>query len=96
MDAVPPSPKTHAYVSVSASESAPVAVNAEVDYGTADTTVDQGNTDRMAAKLKSFGSEVKVIKYKGTGHIGTILSLVPGFRGTTSLRQDMIDFIRSY
>jgi acetyl esterase/lipase len=64
--------------------------------GTADTTVDQGNTDRMAAKLKAFGNEVKVIKYPGTGHIGTILSLVPGFRGTTSLRQDMIAFIRSH
>ncbi|MBA2588897.1 MAG: alpha/beta hydrolase [Alphaproteobacteria bacterium] len=64
--------------------------------GTDDSTVDQGNTDRMAAKLKSFGSEVKVIKYKGTGHIGIILSLVPGFRKMTTLRQDMIDFIRSH
>ena len=32
-------------------------------------------------KLRSFGSEVTVIKYKDTGHIGIILSLVPGFRG---------------
>ncbi|MEI7791837.1 MAG: prolyl oligopeptidase family serine peptidase, partial [Alphaproteobacteria bacterium] len=64
--------------------------------GTADTTVDQGNTDRMANKLRSFGSEVKVIKYKGTGHVGVILSLVLGFRKMTSLRQDMIDFIRSH
>jgi len=64
--------------------------------GTADTTVDQGNTDRMAAKLASFGSDVKVIKYPGSGHIGTILSLVPGFRGATSLRQDVINFIRSH
>lgn len=64
--------------------------------GTQDSTVDQGNTDRMAARLKSFGSEVKVIKYKGTGHVGIILSLVPGFRKMTTLRQDMIDFIRSH
>ena len=64
--------------------------------GTRDTTVDQGNTDRMAQKLRAFGSEVKVIKYQGTGHIGAILSLVPGFRGKTSLRRDMIDFIRSH
>ncbi|MBW8837606.1 MAG: alpha/beta hydrolase [Burkholderia sp.] len=63
--------------------------------GVSDTTVDQGNTDRMAARLKSFGSEVKVIKY-ATGHIGIILSLVPGFRKLTSLRQDMIAFIRSH
>ena len=64
--------------------------------GTADRTVGPGNSDRMAAKLKSFGSEVVVIKYPGVGHIGTILSLVPGFRGTTSLRQDMLDFIHSH
>jgi acetyl esterase/lipase len=64
--------------------------------GTADTTVDQGNTDRMAAKLEAFGSEVTVIRYPGTGHIGTILSLVPGFRGITSLRQDMIAFLQSH
>ena len=64
--------------------------------GTADDTVDQGNTDRMAEKLRAFGSEVKVIKYPGVGHIGTILSLVPGFRGKTSLRRDMIDFISSH
>jgi acetyl esterase/lipase len=64
--------------------------------GTSDTTVDQGNTDRMAARLKSFGSDVTVIKYPGVGHIGTVLSLVPGLRGKTSLRQDMIAFIRSH
>ena len=64
--------------------------------GTADSTVNQGNSDRMAAKLKSFGSEAIVIKYPGIGHIGTILSLVPGFRSTTSLRQDMLDFIHSH
>jgi acetyl esterase/lipase len=64
--------------------------------GEADETVSPRNTDDMAAKLKSFGSEVKVIKYPGVGHIGIILSLVPGFRGKTSLRQDMIDFIRAH
>jgi hypothetical protein len=42
------------------------------------------------------GSEVKVVKYPDVGHIGIILSLVPGFRGRTSLRQDIIDFIRTH
>jgi acetyl esterase/lipase len=64
--------------------------------GTDDTVVSPGNADRMAARLKSFDSEVKVIKYPGVGHIGIILSLVPGFRGRTTLRQDMLDFIHSH
>jgi acetyl esterase/lipase len=64
--------------------------------GGADKTVGPHNTSDMAAKLESVGSEVKVVKYPGVGHIGIILSLVPGFRGRTSLRQDMIGFIRAH
>jgi acetyl esterase/lipase len=64
--------------------------------GTDDDTVSPQNSDDMADKLRSVGSNVKVIKYPGVGHIGIILSLVPGFRGKTSLRQDMIDFVRSH
>ena len=64
--------------------------------GDADATVGPGNADRMAARLKAHGSEVKVIKYPGIGHIGIILSLAPGFRGRTTLRQDMLDFIHAH
>ena len=35
-------------------------------------------------KLRSFAVSVQVIRYPGVGHIGIILSLVPGFRGTTA------------
>jgi len=62
--------------------------------GTADTTVRPHNTADLAAKLESFGSPVEVATYPCVGHIGTILSLAPGFRGKTTLRQDMIDFVR--
>jgi len=61
--------------------------------GQADDTVAPHNSDDMAGKLESFASPVRVIRYPGIGHTGVILSLVPGFRGTTSLRQDMLDFI---
>jgi hypothetical protein len=50
----------------------------------------------MAAKLKAAGGETKVIHYPGIGHIGIILSLAPLFRGKTTLRQDMLDFIHSH
>jgi acetyl esterase/lipase len=64
--------------------------------GSDDHTVSESNTRDMTAKLKRVGSEVTAIHYRGIGHIGVILSLVPGFRRITSLRQDMIDFIRSH
>ncbi len=64
--------------------------------GSDDHTVGVCNTNDMTGKLKSVGSEVTRIEYRGIGHIGVILSLVPGFRRITSLRQDMIDFIRAH
>jgi acetyl esterase/lipase len=64
--------------------------------GADDNTVSPGNSDRMAAKLKSFGNSVQVIHYPGVGHIGIILSLVPGFRGKTTLREDILTFVHSH
>ncbi len=62
--------------------------------GTDDTTVRPHNTADLAAKLKAFGSPVEVVTYPGVGHVGILLSLAPGFRGNTTLRQDIIDFVR--
>jgi len=64
--------------------------------GDEDTTVHPRNTASMAAKLRVFSSPVQEVHYPGTGHVGIILSLVPGFRGRTNLRQDMLDFIRTH
>lgn len=63
--------------------------------GNDDSTVYPRNTASMAAKLRSVNSAVREIHYPGIGHVGILLSLVPGFRGTTHLRQDMLDFIHS-
>ena len=64
--------------------------------GTADETVSPGNTKRMVAKLKANGSEAEAIFYPGIGHIGIILSLAPGFRGKTTLRDDIVRFVREH
>lgn len=64
--------------------------------GTADDTVSPGNTERMTAKLKAHGSEAQEILYPGIGHIGIILSLAPGFRGKTTLRDDIVSFVNSH
>ena len=64
--------------------------------GTEDETVSPGNSTSMAAKLRSFGSPVEVKLYPGLGHIGLLLSLARPFRGRTSLREDMANFIRAH
>lgn len=63
--------------------------------GTADTTVLPRNSFDLAAKLKSFGSPVQLVTYPGVGHVGIILSLAPGFRGSTSLRDDIMRFVEN-
>jgi acetyl esterase/lipase len=64
--------------------------------GSDDTTVLPRNTKRMAAKLRSFGSEVKEIVYPGVGHIGIILSVATPFRSRTRLRDDIVDFVNAH
>jgi acetyl esterase/lipase len=64
--------------------------------GTRDRTVSPGNTQSMAARLKSAGSAVKEIHYRGMGHVGILLSLLPGLRGLAPLRRDMLDFIHAH
>jgi acetyl esterase/lipase len=64
--------------------------------GDKDRTVHPRNTKSMAAKLRSFGSEVREIHYRGIGHLGVILSLLPGLRWLTPLRRDMLDFIHTH
>ncbi len=62
-------------------------------HGTADTTVGAGNSRRMAQRLREAGNAVELIEYKGAGHLGIILSLAHGFRGNTTLRDDMLRFM---
>jgi acetyl esterase/lipase len=64
-------------------------------HGTADETVGVGNARRMAKRLKSVGSPYDEIEYPGVGHIGILLSLAPGFRGNTALREDIASFVMS-
>jgi acetyl esterase/lipase len=64
--------------------------------GSGDTTVSPGNTERMAARLRAVGSKVETKLYPGVGHIGIILSIAPGFRFTTSLREDIVKFVAAH
>jgi acetyl esterase/lipase len=64
-------------------------------HGLDDDTVGIGNSRRLAKKLKSFDSPYEEIEYPGIGHIGILLSLAPGLRGNTTLRDDMVKFVET-
>ncbi|MFZ4540204.1 MAG: alpha/beta hydrolase [Rickettsiales bacterium] len=64
--------------------------------GNSDDVVDPRNSLRVEAKLKSMESKVVAYHYPDTGHIGIILSLAQGFRGRTSLLEDVADFITQH
>jgi acetyl esterase/lipase len=65
-------------------------------HGTADTTVGPHNTTAMAAVLKAHGSQAETIFYKDVGHVGIILSLLPGLSWKAPLREDMLKFIHAH
>jgi acetyl esterase/lipase len=66
-----------------------------LETGMEDTIVSPANTSRLAARLRSIGSPVEERQYSGIGHIGIILSLLPGLRGRTHLYSDMLTFVRA-
>lgn len=64
--------------------------------GDKDDTVIPRNTQRLSAKLDVFGSDHDTKVYKGIAHIGIILSLAEGFRGKTTLLEDITAFVRKH
>jgi len=66
-----------------------------LETGMKDTIVSPANTSRLAARLRSIGSPVEERQYPSIGHIGIILSLLPGLRGRTHLYSDMLAFVRA-
>lgn len=64
--------------------------------GNEDDTVLPRNTERLSAQLDRFQSPHETRIYKGVAHIGIILSLADGFRGKSSLLEDMAAFIQKH
>lgn len=65
-------------------------------HGSGDDTVHPRNVRRMAKKLREFGTEVETREFEGIGHIEVIVSLAPWFRRRTTLRDDILRFVRSH
>jgi len=64
--------------------------------GTDDTIVLPRNTRNITKKLQENQVEVTKKEYEGVGHVGIILSLARGFRGKTSLLEEISQFVNSH
>lgn len=62
--------------------------------GTADRTVDPGNTDRLAERITAKGGKVSLAYFEGLGHIAPLTALAEAIPGESApVRQDILDFI---
>jgi len=64
--------------------------------GKDDTTVDPGNTDRLAAKLRAAGDAVQVNHYPGIGHALLVGALAAPLRRVAPVLADVSRFIDSH
>lgn len=63
--------------------------------GEEDRTVRPRNSDRLAARLKSAGATVRIIRYPGIDHVGTLTSIARPFRHRASIFAEAVDFARA-
>ena len=63
--------------------------------GIGDTTVDPGNTDRLAAVLRKHGDSVEVKHYEGFSHVRIVSALALPLRGHSTVLADVSAFIDS-
>lgn len=64
--------------------------------GRCDTTVDPGNTDRLAAKLQAAGDRVEVKHYPCIGHVLLVAALAAPLRAFAPVLADSARFIDAY
>jgi acetyl esterase/lipase len=57
--------------------------------GRSDTTVDPGNTRRLAARIEAEGGDVRKIEYDGIGHIGIVGAFARLFRSRAPVLDDI-------
>lgn len=63
--------------------------------GEEDRTVRPRNSDVLAARLKSAGAPVRIVRYPGVDHVGTLTSIARPFRRRASIFAEAVDFART-
>ena len=64
--------------------------------GGKDTTVEPGNTTRLAARIRKLGGQVQVIIYPGEGHSQLALALAAPFQWIAPVLRDSVEFFRRH
>ncbi len=64
--------------------------------GRQDKTVDPGNTDRLAARLRAKGDDVKEILYPRVGHAELIGAVAPVLKPLAPVANDIDRFVRAH
>jgi acetyl esterase/lipase len=65
-------------------------------HGLDDRTVDPGNAQRLADRIRQAGGSVKYIAYPGKGHATVVLSLAWPFRWLAPTLADVTEFFRGF
>ena len=61
--------------------------------GDKDTTVDPGNSDRLAAKVTAAGGQARVVHYPTLDHVRTVAALAPSLRFLAPVMRETTSFI---
>jgi acetyl esterase/lipase len=64
--------------------------------GTDDTTVDPGNTERLASKVRAHGGSVQVRTFGGMGHVGILTRLAAPLQGDGEVVQAIVRFVHQH
>lgn len=65
-------------------------------HGSGDTTVEPGNTTRLAAKLRANGNDATAIVYPNVGHVEIVGAFAPLLKGVAPVVDDVDRFIRNH
>lgn len=65
-------------------------------HGQTDTLARPRNSEALAARLRQLGAPVELKLYPRKGHIDTIKSLSPPFRGSTPALADSVAFLKEH
>lgn len=64
--------------------------------GRQDSTVDPGNTERLAARLRAKGADVTEVEYPGIGHMTIVGAFSPVLKLMAPVLDDVDTFVRSH
>ena len=63
--------------------------------GGKDPTVDPGNTNRLATRIRAAGGAVEIIDYPDVDHVGVVLAMAFPFRWIAPVLRDVDSYMQT-